>query len=270
MGTFYGHVLPGAILFAFGTWWSLWTWRRHARCRATGERFVASASGGRAEGVAKIFAATVGVATEIHKCISKGEWAPRNWHHMATYVFCGLSGPVDLLSSSSRGPGLLPADSDYAVLLLSFVGEGLVFHVHSHGRAPLDVLVHELLVYAIVAQAACLGVEMARRSSVVAALARGFCAILQGTWLIQIAFVLFDPREQKRWNPRSQRDAMLAAAIFAVHVVAALVYVCLLGTIFARRGKVTYSRLPQEAEKEKEDTFTAASVRPGILRALIP
>ncbi|XP_075531954.1 transmembrane protein 45B-like [Dermacentor variabilis] len=271
MGTFYGHVLPGAMLFAFGTWWSLWTWRRHARCRATGERFVASASAGRAEGMAKIFAATVGVATEIHKCITKGEWAPRNWHHMATYVFCGLSGPADLLSSSSRGPGgLLPADCDYAVLLLSFVGEGLVFHVHAHGRAPLDVLVHELLVYVIVAQAACLGVEMARRSSVVAALARGFCATLQGTWLIQIAFVLFDPREQKRWNPRSQRDTMLAAAIFAVHVVAALVYVCLLGTIFVHRSKVTYSRLPQEVEKEKEDCLTAASVRLGILRALIP
>ncbi|KAL1437597.1 hypothetical protein MTO96_048805 [Rhipicephalus appendiculatus] len=144
-----------------------------------GERFVASASAGRAEGVAKIAAATLGLATEIRKCISKGEWAPRNWHHMATYLFCGLSGPVDLLSSTSRGPGLLPPDSDYATLLLSFAGEGLVFHVHSHGRAPLDVLVHELLVYAIVAQAACLAVEMARRSSVVAALARGFFAVLQ-------------------------------------------------------------------------------------------
>ncbi|KAH6924889.1 hypothetical protein HPB50_025904 [Hyalomma asiaticum] len=184
MGTFYGHVLPGVILFAFGTWWSLWTWRRHARCRATGERFVASASAGRAEGVVKILAATFGLATEIRKCISKGEWAPRNWHHMATYLFCGLSGPVDILSSSPRGAGLLPPDSDYAVLLLSFLGEGLVFHVHSHGRAPLDVLVHELLVYAIVAQAACLSVEMARRSNVVPALARGFCAVLQVQQLI--------------------------------------------------------------------------------------
>ncbi|KAH8032112.1 hypothetical protein HPB51_023222 [Rhipicephalus microplus] len=98
---------------------------------------------------------------------------------MATYMFCGLSGPVDLFSSSPRGHGLLPPDSDYAALLISFVGEGLVFHVHSHGRAPLDVTVHELLVYAIMAQAACLAVEMARRSSVVAALARGFCAVLQ-------------------------------------------------------------------------------------------
>ncbi|KAH7939531.1 transmembrane protein 45B-like [Rhipicephalus sanguineus] len=270
MGTFYGHVLPGVIMFAFGTWWSLRTWRRHARCRVTGEHFVASASAGRAEGVAKIAAATLGLATEIRKCISKGEWAPRNWHHMATYVFCGLSGPVDLLSSSTSGRGLLPPDSDYAALLLSFAGEGLVFHVHSHGRAPLDVLVHELLVYAIVAQAACLAVEMARRSSVVAALARGFCAVLQGTWLIQIAFLLFDPREGKRWDPRSGRDAMLAAAIFPVHVVAALVYVCLLGTVFSRRAEVAYSRLPQEADKEKEHCLTAASVRPGILAALIP
>ncbi|KAL3212949.1 hypothetical protein MRX96_035774 [Rhipicephalus microplus] len=96
------------------------------------------------------------------------------------------------------------------------------------------------------------------------------CLIVQGTWLIQIAFLLFDPREGKRWDPRSDRDAMLAAAIFPVHVVAALVYVCLLGTVFSRRAEVAYSRLAQEADKEKEHCLSAASVRPGILAALIP
>ncbi|KAH9379894.1 hypothetical protein HPB48_013798 [Haemaphysalis longicornis] len=97
---------------------------------------------------------------------------------MCTYMFCGLSGPVDILLANGRAP-LAPRGADYAALLISFVGEGLVLHVHTQGRPPLDVLVHELLVYVIVAQAACLCAEMVHRSSVVVALTRGYCAILQ-------------------------------------------------------------------------------------------
>ncbi|KAK8769879.1 hypothetical protein V5799_013658 [Amblyomma americanum] len=189
---------------------------------------------------------------------------------MATYVFCGLSGPVDLLTARSSMPaGVTPRDADYAALVLSFIGEGLVFHAHTHGRAPLDVLIHELLVYVIAAQAACLCVEMAQRSSVVAALSRGYCAVLQGTWLIQIAFVLFDPRKNKRWDPRSERDCMLAATVFAAHMVAALVYVSLLGAIFARRGAVAYYRVPQEPRDEMNGCSDASATRGTIISTFV-
>ncbi|XP_077531246.1 transmembrane protein 45B-like [Haemaphysalis longicornis] len=250
MGTFYGHVLPGVILFTLGTWWTYLVWRRHIVCQRSGTPFTTRASSGAIEGTAKILAAGMGFGSEIIKCIWKGRWEPHNWHHMCTYMFCGLSGPVDILLATGRAP-LTPRDADYAALLISFVGEGLVLHVHTQGRPRLDVLVHELLVYVIVAQAACLCAEMVHRSSVVAALTRGYCAILQSTWLTQIAFILFDPREHKRWDLNSHHDSMMAAALFPVHMVAALMYVAVIGALLCRRGGIAYSPLPPPELGEK-------------------
>ncbi|KAL3212930.1 hypothetical protein MRX96_035758 [Rhipicephalus microplus] len=134
-------------------------------------------------------------------------WAPRNWHHVATNVFCGLSGRVDLFSSSPRR------------------------------RRAFTLL-------------------RGQRARVLLALARQGAAGRVGARAARL-------RHHGASRLPHRRDGA------AIEHGGGACEECLLGTAFSRRAEVAYSRLAQEADKEKEHCLSAAPVRPGILGALI-
>lgn len=160
---------------------------------------------------------------------------PEDAQHFSVFVFYGLSGLLHLLSAS-RIP--LPRGTDYTGLLMAFSVQALIFHFHQHNRSPIDVLVHTLLKYSTMATAVCVAIEMRLRQSVLAALGRAFFTILQGTWFIQIAYIVYRPwLDGHSWKD-DHRDVMLAVAVYTWHMFGIMLYVAFVGglTRFFMRG----------------------------------
>nr|XP_037273355.1 transmembrane protein 45B-like [Rhipicephalus microplus] len=154
-------------------------------------------------------------------------WHRRRGSHPAQsmYAFYLLSGIVDVLYNAGFP---FPRHTDYVSLLLAVASEGLLFYFHVHGRPPLDVMVHTLLVYTIAAVVVCIIAEMCRPQSVLVSLGRAYFCLLQATWIWQIAFILYG---HNPWDVDSHMAMMLAASAFAWHMMAVLVYVGVLGAV---------------------------------------
>jgi len=120
-----------------------------------------------------------------------------NCQHMTMFSFFVLNGFADLLYHF-RVPAI-PPGIDYLTGVLAFVIEGkngnetrlprislrdpfagILFLWHLHGRSPMDVQVHTLLIYAIVGSAVSTFVEMTRPRDVRPAVVRCACIMLQG------------------------------------------------------------------------------------------
>ncbi|KAH7933616.1 hypothetical protein HPB49_014375 [Dermacentor silvarum] len=244
MGKFEGHALPGTFMLTFGTWWAFAAWRNYFRSREQKRHYACRCSYAMPclcrrfnfEGITKIVACSICVANETRGIIQVGVTTERGYfdlmassQHFSMYLFYVLSGVVDVMTSSGFP---LPPYTDYVTLLLAVSVEGLLFHFHLHGRPPLDVLVHTLLVYTAVAWAACIVVEMCRPRSILASLGRAYFCLLQGTWFWQVGYVLYSPLpEHPPWNVESHTDMMLAASVFSWHMMALLAYLGALGIV---------------------------------------
>ncbi|EEC06498.1 transmembrane protein 45B, putative [Ixodes scapularis] len=238
MGSFTGHVLPGVLLFLLGSWWVFGTWRAYILSRLRRRNYWCTASFALPklpkklcfEGLGKVVCASVGVAAETVAAFKHGEFTNVGSHtqHISMYIFYGLSGLADLLTTY-RAP--IPRGTDYSILLMTICVEGLLFHFKLHDKAHLDARLIELLVYTIVAEAACIAAEMVRRRSTLAALGRAFFGVVHATWLIQIGFVLYNPLPNaKKWEENHQ-NMMLVTAVYTWHMIGVLTYVGLMGVV---------------------------------------
>ncbi|CAN7940313.1 unnamed protein product, partial [Ixodes hexagonus] len=237
MGTFTGHVLPGTFLFLLGTWWTFGAWRVYILGRLRRRSYLYTASFALpklpkrlcVEGLGKVLCASIGTAGELATAYYDGHFAAMgNAQHISMYVFYGLSGLTDLLTVHGAP---LPVGTDHCILLMAVCVEGFLFHFHLHGRTHLDVLIHTLLVYTIVAEAVCIAIEMARRKSALAALGRAYFGVVQGTWFFQVGFILYNPLPGAQKWVENHHNMMLATAIYTWHLMGALVYVGVLGVV---------------------------------------
>ncbi|KAH7939616.1 transmembrane protein 45B [Rhipicephalus sanguineus] len=237
MGTFVGHILPGSFTFLFGTWWTFAVWRNYVRSRKKKQRYVCRCSYAvpclprklSVEGIVKIIGSCACILMECPAPFRRQYLADESIQHLSIFVLFLLNGVVDVMYNAGFP---LPPHTDYATLLLTIASEGLLLHFHLHGRSHLDVVIHTLLVYTVVALVACLLAEMCRPRSVLASLGRAYFALLHGTWLCQIGFILYSPLPgYKPWDVNSHRDLMLAASVYAWHIMAVLVYVGALGAV---------------------------------------
>lgn len=73
----------------------------------------------------------------------------------------------------------------YLKLITKFI-PGFLFCYHLHGRAMLDVHVHQLLLFAIFGAAVCIFLEVFFRGSIVLEMLRTSLCILQGSWFWQV------------------------------------------------------------------------------------
>lgn len=242
MGTFGGHALPGSFFVIFAIWWTTQVYRRYFRSLRKDELpyrssavFPFSCLCQRVrswpwEGILKMVFTAIGFAGEIITAFKDGKFAHLgNGQHATMFFFFGLSGAVDVLVHL-RFP--LPKDIEYVVGTLAFVVEDVLFMFHLHGRKPLDVLIHTLLVYVIHACVVVLIVETKYRDNVTVALARCYVVFLQGTWFWQAGFILYNPiAGAEKWNQDDHEQMMVVTMMFTWHMAAVFFAMMAIGVV---------------------------------------
>ncbi|NXP65104.1 TM45B protein, partial [Chloropsis cyanopogon] len=137
-----------------------------------------------------------------------------NWQHATMYLFYGISGLVDIVA---HGTNAVPVAMDRMMLSLAVFIEGFLFCYHLHGRAMLDVHVHQLLLFAIFGAAACIFLEVFFHGSIVLEMLRTSLCILQGSWFWQIGFVLYPPNGSPEWNQMDHTNMMFLTMCYCWH-----------------------------------------------------
>ena len=246
MGTFLGHVAPGLFLYVFGFWTNVQLFIKFHHSRRRRVEFECTPTfkikcpccGDKkqeVEGVVKFIMCVTGILAEVITGIHCPGFCTSNTHHITMYTIFGLTGVIDILVHRQV---TLPDNIQYCFLILAFGVEGLLFRFHLHGRSDLDVHVHTLLVYCIVFCVIALCIEMRFRHQAISLAVRAFSVLLQGSWFIQLGFILYSPfRENSSWDPENHEQIMLVTLIFAWHIVGnvllvlvtALVVRCLCG-----------------------------------------
>jgi hypothetical protein len=242
MGNFGGHALPGSFFIIFAIWWTVQIYRRHFRSQQKGGLpFKASVTYpcdclcGKIrnlewEGMLKVFFTLVGGGLEIFTAFKDGQFTHfGNGQHATMFFFFGLSGVIDILVHH-KAP--LPKDVEYVIATLAFVVEDVLFMFHLHGRTPLDVLVHTLLVYVLHATVIVCVVEMRYRNNVTVSLTRTFLVFLQGTWFWQVGFILYNPiHGHIPWKDDDHEEMMVATMMFAWHMAVVFLLMLSIGVV---------------------------------------
>ena len=137
----------------------------------------------------------------------------RNHGHAMMYGFFGLSGIVDLVMWYNLLP--LPRKFDYLVLSLAFCMEGLLFFFHLDGRSQLNVRIHTILyMVAFLTAAVLFLVVLSDQFIPYLGFVGAYLLSLQGTWFIQVGFVIRDSLTQWKNTPG---NVELSGILFALH-----------------------------------------------------
>ncbi|XP_058495266.1 transmembrane protein 45A isoform X1 [Solea solea] len=237
MGSFKGHALPGSFFFVAGIWWTakyaLWhASRRNKNLGST--RLSSRVSQRRLEVIESsivIFFSFVGILAEqfadngpklhLYDSVEKHWEDLMNWQHTTMYLFFGLAGTVTLILHTTEGA---PLATDRLMLAMAFFNEGFLFFYHLHGRAMLDVHVHQLLLYAIFGEALVSFLEVFHRGNIVLELLRCTLTVLQGTWFWQIGLVLYPPSGPD-WDQKDTGNMMFITMCYSWHLAFAMMVV---------------------------------------------
>ena len=243
MGTFAGHAIPGSFFLIFALWWTLQIFRRYyGSLLKNGPKFQSSVTfqcaclPGRLkyweiEGFLKIFFCAVGITGELITAFDdEGNFAYiGNGQHATMFSFFAFSGVIDILVNQNFP---LPKGIEYIVSIAAFTAEAFLFKFHLEGRDGLDILLHTLLLYTIIATIMTGIAEVRYRDSVLVALCRTFFVFVQGTWFWQVGWILYPPTSGgKPWQPDDHQEKLLATMIFVWHMAVALVTMLTIGGI---------------------------------------
>ena len=233
---FLGHVLPGTFFILFGSWWYLniiqlliqRNKERHPhffnKTWFPSSLLLKCKSNRPIEPCIKIIFALIGSVGEL----SYGDWTlyshgdfvgPNiaNFSHATMFAFFGLTGIVEILTQSRIFRDALPQSFAHTTSCMAFLAEGFLFLFHlDHGRSELNRKAHVILYVVIFSCAGAMVVEGYLKPSPGATMVRTYLVTLQGTWLIQVVFMLYGPR---RWNERNRASDMFIPVVFAFHML---------------------------------------------------
>jgi len=253
MGNFGGHALPGTFFILFALWHLLQVCVHYFRAkRRCGPPFQSSTyfqtpccSKFPMESALKLFGATGALAIEGITGFKAGKFVHiGNGQHICMYTFFGFTAFMEILQFYKFH---LPHGIEYVCYALAFFVEGLLFYWHLHVQQPLEVQVHTLLLYVIMATAICVLLEMKYRRHVLPALCRTFLMLLQGVWFWQASFILYPPTGWEQWDWKSHEQMMIVTIIFCANVFASLMVVMICWFVVACR----YSLIRHEITEMK-------------------
>ncbi|KFZ69013.1 Transmembrane protein 45B [Podiceps cristatus] len=270
MGNFKGHALPGSFFLLFGLWWSVKYPLKYACRKNKNVCYLGSRAGFQrlefVEGIIKAVFALIaeqfvpdGPHLKLYNYEEKHWDHLMNWQHATMYLFYGISGLVDIVA---HGTNALPVAMDRMMLSLAVFIEGFLFCYHLHGRAMLDVHVHQLLLFAIFGAAVCIFLEVFFRGSIVLEMLRTSLCILQGSWFWQIGFVLYPPNGSPEWNQTDHTNMMFLTMCYCWHYAFAFLILAVNYTIvsWTVRSKIKQSQSMEmgllktsERDQESED-----------------
>ena len=145
------------------------------------------------------------------------KFAPANGQHITMYTGFLLGAIVEILVYKKYD---IPAKLDWLMGGIAFGAEAYLFAFHLHGKDPLEVHIHVLLVYSILGCVLCGLFEMIYQDQVLFTYGRILFTVLQGTWFFQIGFVLYPPTDAPswQWNPYEHDQIMAITMSFIWHI----------------------------------------------------
>lgn len=241
-GSWIGHFFPGLVFLIWGLHWLQGTYRVYfASLRAKGGEYRAQTTyslwrfPAYAESVCKAVFPVLAISLELYfahrggyrmlVCPADTERAGHfdgrhlgNWQHAAMYPGFAMAGIVDLVGYSVE----LPPGTQQAFLSLAFVCEALLMGLHKK-HLPLDVMVHSLLVYAMLANAAAVLVEGVYPRNFLVSCARVGTTLLQCGWFWAATRMMFENRAA--WNDMEGADMapVMMAPVFFVGLIVCII-----------------------------------------------
>ncbi|XP_043926871.1 transmembrane epididymal protein 1-like [Protopterus annectens] len=263
MGTFIGHISPGLAFLSFGILYAF----RLSRIWLQGNGFHPMGNTGKqqpgrwgcikripVEGIMKIIYGTLAVLGEFffppgtYKLILYDRTAPdahfmhpNEWQHVTMYSYFAISGWVDILSQVCLPKRLLLIE--HLALSLAFYTETLLIAFHTHGKEVVEKAVHFHLLIACLVMCVILTVEFWRPEDPVLWFTKTCLVMIQGTWLLHAAFILYKPPSGKAWKDEDMSNLMFVTNFFSWHILLNLV---LFATIFGIT-KLFYKFSPNSA-----------------------
>lgn len=113
-----------------------------------------------------------------------------NAQHITMYSSFILGAAIEIMMHHGVD---LPAKLDIALGILAFAVEGFLFAFHLHAKAPVEIYLHVLLVYAIVGCVVFCALEAYDGQQVLFTYGRIMFTLFQGTWFYQVWM-------SKSWN----------------------------------------------------------------------
>ncbi|KAG8141497.1 hypothetical protein E2320_007114, partial [Naja naja] len=186
MGQFMGHVLPGIFFTLFGLWWSVKYSLKH-----------------------------------ISRTQKKNSYIQRNFKHVeitegAVKVVLGLVGIL--------GEQFVP-DGPHFYLYRGQPRSWVKLMNWQHStilRPMLDQHIHAMLLTAIFAAVATCFIQVFVHDNVILDLFLVCLALLHGTWLWQIGFVLYPPWGEPEWDLNDHSNLMFISMCFCWHFALAI------------------------------------------------
>ncbi|XP_068247575.1 transmembrane protein 45B-like [Palaemon carinicauda] len=247
MGSFIGHLVPGTAFSVFGLWFASCILQRFFLCARVdvmnGSKYVGKYRSTCSfacpcnpaiplEGIIKIIASIIAISGEFVTAFEGGKFEHiGNAQHMMMYLFFIIHGAADL---AVHYKAAVPPEVDYLTAACAFFMESLLFFTHLHGRSLMDIQVHTYIAFVALLCGFAMLLEASFKSSVVLALSRAFFILLQGTWFLQISFLLFSPLGSY-FDRNNHEHMMLVTCIFTGHVALDLLLIVILGVISHRR-----------------------------------
>ncbi|XP_038622184.1 transmembrane protein 45A [Tachyglossus aculeatus] len=253
MGSFRGHALPGSFFLLMGFWWNIKFTLKYVCKKNKRACYLGSKAGFRRveiiEGAVKVSMALIGMTAEqfvpdgphmnLYNYEEKHWDHLMSWQHATMYFFFGISGLVDILCLTTN---MLPLSLNKLMLSNAFFVESFIFFFHTHGRAMLDVYIHQLLVLSVVGAAFITFLEFFFRSNIGLELLRVSFCLLQGSWFWQIGFVLYPPNDGPEWNQSDHGNMLFLTICFCWHYAFTFL---ILGVNFALITWLIRSRVKQ-------------------------
>ena len=253
MGGFKGHVLPGVLFILFGIWWTIQIWRKYLKTfQKRKDTFQCQVlyppklrrCGINVEALLLLTSGAIGILGELYlgAAYIGSVIRTRNIQHSVMYAFFILPGLFELIRPILKRRLLPNADDiSYLSLAMAYFMEVMLFSFHLMGRDVIDTTFHTLLVHTIHICTILSLAEMLFRNQILPAFGRALFTTLQGTWFIQIAFILYSPYDDHvPWDPEDHRNVMLIACIYALHLGAVFLFSVMCGCIincWTRKGK---------------------------------
>lgn len=225
MGTFLGHLSPGLSLILLGVWWTLNIFKDFYKSKCKngipyqshpwypGPFFKSFPL----ESGFKVIIVIGSVIIEVCRMIFFNKFYKYlvNVQHLTMFTFFALNGVMDLLKYYNFA---LPDGIEVTSGILALSVEAFIFYNHLHDRQPMDIQVHMILFYLVIACIMIIFLEIQYENCVMASLSRAFFIILHGTWFCQIAFILYPPFGMRSWDLEDHEQMMIVSLIFILHI----------------------------------------------------
>ncbi|CAF1157384.1 unnamed protein product [Didymodactylos carnosus] len=237
MGSWIGHIAPGVFFIVFALWWHIHNSLRYIRSiKPNGHKFHGSTTYPCSclpshylrslpiESIMKLLITSIHFTIEIvtgYHTSPKPFIDDENSHHTAMLFGFWVGAWIEILIHKGVP---LPKKIPQTMGFLAFAIEALMMVFHLHARSMVDAHVHKLLALTIVcSMIGALG-ESYDPNNFYLILGRSLFAMTQGTWFLQIAFVIW-PQTTNRlfiWDMNDHRSISLLTMSFAYHLAGTL------------------------------------------------